>query len=87
METAHADLPEWMVEDALIQATLDSYGDEALKITVVLPSTDRPKVDGRAFNQFLTDLHYRLEAEGEPRRPIPAYMTREELAAYDEPEP
>ena len=70
-----------MVEDALIEATVDSYGDEALQVTVLLPSTEPPKIEGRSFVRFLSDLRDRLESEGERRRPIPIYMTREDLAA------
>lgn len=84
LEVARTDLPDWLVEDALIQAAMDSQGGDALRITLVVQPFEWADDDGDSFLRFLVDLHSRLEREGEERLPIPTIATRDDLAVVSD---
>ena len=63
---------------------LDSYGDEALSVRVVLEEAAVAAPDGIRLLNFLSKLRDRLEENGDGRFPIINYATEAELAAADE---
>jgi hypothetical protein len=91
LEIARANLGAQRVEDALVEPTFDSWGEDALRIIVVMPSADRHLSKGDDLIQFMMRLDERLEQEGEQRRAIPEFVTPEDLVedltADDQSEP
>ena len=91
LEVARASLAPQRVEDALVEPMIDSWGEDALRIVVVIPSADRHLSKGDDLIRFMMRLDERLEQEGEQRQAIPEFATpedlAEELAADDDFEP
>jgi len=70
------------VEDVKVKATIDSQGDEALRVIVVIvPSALKYLRRGEEVSAARFEFGEQLERAGEGRFPIVEYATREELAA------
>jgi hypothetical protein len=59
---------------------IDSEGQEALRITIVIPQEAINKIKGDAALNTLVDMQDRLTKAGEERFPIIEYATEKELA-------
>ncbi len=68
------------------EPTIDSRGDEALRVTVVLSDDAASKMDGEMALDILVKISDDLRAKGEERFPIVEFATEEEWAAGDDPE-
>lgn len=80
IEVARASLGLGRIEDALVEPTINSLGEDAFRIIVVVPNGERPLLTGHAMVRFMLRLDDRLEEEGEPRQTIPEFATPEDLA-------
>jgi hypothetical protein len=58
---------------------VDSQGDAALRITIVLRPNVAMRLTGDAVLDTLVQIQRRLSQEGEERFPLIEYATREEL--------
>jgi len=71
--------PRWF-RDAQVEPALDSDGNEAVRITIVIAPGAVRKLGGEAILDTLVELRRRLEAEGEVRFPLVEYATEAELS-------
>lgn len=78
-QVARANLTAGDIDQVLAEATTDSEGDEALRITIVVRSGSEARLDGDAILDTLVQLQQRLREAGEDRLPIVDYATDEEL--------
>ena len=78
-EVAIANLTAKIVQNVIIEPATDSQGQEALRITVVIPPGTAEKIDGDAVLDTLVQVQRRLRQAGEERFPIVEYATQEEL--------
>jgi hypothetical protein len=67
------------VQDVQSEPTIDSDGNEALRITITIHSADKASESGDALLDTLSEISLRLQEEGDPRFPIIDYVTEEEL--------
>jgi len=81
LEEARAVLAPNRVENAVVEDTVDSMGNDALRVLIVITSDAVPRLSGDSLIRLVTRLGDRLGAEGEPRFPIVEYATVEELVA------
>jgi hypothetical protein len=65
----------------------DAEGNEALRVTLVVPLDMPDHVESRGLIQTLMKINRNLRLEGEDRQSVVFYATEEELAASDDPEP
>lgn len=86
LEVARTALAPHRVENALVDDTVDAFGNDALGVMLVIPSEAVSRLDGDTLIQFLIQLRERFEREGEQRRPIVEYATPEDLTADADPE-
>jgi hypothetical protein len=63
--------------------TIDSQGDPALKITIVLTAGSTDSIQGKDVLKTLDQLQQRLQEEGEERFPIVEFETRGEAPVGD----
>jgi hypothetical protein len=77
--------PRWF-EDVMIEPAVDSEGNDALGITVILTRKPDRHLKGKILVRFLVELRQRFDALGEGRTPLLHWATREELAADDDTE-
>jgi hypothetical protein len=80
LEVARANLGLERIDDALVEPAMNSLGEDAFRIIVVVRNGERPRLTGHATIQFMLRLDDRLEQEGEPRQTIPEFATPEDLA-------
>jgi hypothetical protein len=85
-EVAREKLSAKWFEDVLVEPAIDSDGNDAVRITIIIAPTAVRRLHGEAVLQTLVELRHRLDAEGELRFPIVEYATQEELAASGDPE-
>jgi hypothetical protein len=85
-EVATATFTRENFEKVLSEPTVDSQGDEALRITVVIKPEAVEKLKGDPVLDFLLGIHHRLQEAGEERFPIVEYATPEELDELVDPE-
>ncbi len=81
---AKANLKPRNVVRVMAEPTVDSEGEDALRITIVIRSGVVAKITGDAFLNTLVELQNRLRTAGEDRFPIVEYATEEELAGVDD---
>lgn len=62
------------------EPTVDSEGEDALKVTIVLAPKAVDRIDGDAVLDTLVKIQQELMAEGEQRRPMVEYATEDDLA-------
>lgn len=78
-DVATANLTSSAVRDILVEPTINSRGDEALRITIVLESSAVDGISGDDTLNTLVQMQKRLDEAGEDRFPIVGYATEEEL--------
>jgi hypothetical protein len=72
------------VDHVLSEPTVDSQGNDALRITIVITPDAASRLVGDALLDTLLQIQTTLSEKGEGRFPIVEYATTEELAASDE---
>ena len=77
--------PKWF-ENVMVEPAVDSDGNDAVWITIIIAPSAVRRLRGEAVLDTLVELRNRLDAEGEARFPIVEYATQEELAASGDPE-
>jgi hypothetical protein len=77
--------PKWF-ENVMVEPAVDSDGNDAVRITIIIAPSAVRRLRGEAILDTLVELRNRLDAEGEARFPIVEYATQEELAASGDPE-
>ena len=81
-ELAAAAARQWIaVERVVVEPTVDSQGEEALRVTLVLDPQKVERVTGDQALDVLVDINEALQAAGDERRPIIFYATEQELRA------
>jgi hypothetical protein len=85
-EVATAILSRASVDSVRSEPTVDSQGDEALQITIVVKSDAVEKLKGDPALDIIVQIQDRLIEAGEDRFPIVEYATPEDLASGDDPE-
>jgi hypothetical protein len=68
------------------EPTLDSSGEDALQITIVLRGYDDRLFNGSGVVDTLVEIIQHLQKSGDGRFPILSYATEEDLAQDDDPE-
>ncbi len=82
IELAEQAARKWIaVERVLVEPTVDSQGEEALRVTLVLDPQAVERVTGDQALDVLVDINEALQNAGEERLPIIFYATEEELRA------
>ena len=75
---------KWIaVERVLVEPMVDSQGDEALRVTLVLDPEAVDRITGDQALDVLVDIKRAVRAAGDERLPIIYYATEEDLAAED----
>jgi len=64
-------------------STIDSQGDPALKITIVLTPKSSESIQGKDVLKTLDQLQQRLQEKGEDRFPIVEFETKGETPVGD----
>jgi hypothetical protein len=67
------------------EPTVDSQGEEALNLLIVMAPSVASSIDGEAVLNTLVQIVDRLQQAGDERFPIIEYATEEELADFDSP--
>lgn len=86
-EVATANLPPQTVLSVFSEATTDSEGEEAIRITIVIAPEGAASITGNAALDTLVQIQRRFSQEGEERFPIIEYATEDELQNSGDPEP
>jgi hypothetical protein len=68
------------------EPTIDSEGEEAVRITIVIKPDALGKLKGDPVFDTLVGIHTRLRAAGEERYPLVRYATEAELDELDDTE-
>ena len=80
-EVASANLASTNVTSVSSSPTVDSQGNDALRITIVLKPGAESRISGDAALGALVGIRDRLRRAGEERLAIVEYATKEELEA------
>jgi hypothetical protein len=80
---AEKQLPRFSVSRIVAEPTLDSEGNEALRIVFVLPSEAVDAITGEDALKLLVDLHDVLIGKGDERFPIIEYTTEADFNEFD----
>jgi hypothetical protein len=80
-QVASANLSSDSVVNVVSEPIIDSEGDAALKITIVLTPGSTDSISGDAALNTLFQMQQRLQAAGENRFAIVEYATEDELGA------
>jgi hypothetical protein len=79
-EIAKANLSSSNISTVQSSSMIDSEGQEALRIQIVLTPGSTDRIRGEDTLNTLYEVRYRLQEAGEDRFPIIEYATKEELA-------
>jgi hypothetical protein len=79
-EVATANLSRQNFTSITSGSDTDSTGQEALRITIVIPAGAEKRIQGNAALSTLVQMQERLREAGEDRFPIIEYATERELA-------
>ena len=74
------------IKRVVSESGVDSQGDEALHITIVLKKGSADRITGDDALDILVSVDRALRKAREDRFPIISYVTEEELASVDDPE-
>lgn len=85
-EVATANLSSAVVRDVITEPMVDSYGDEALRVLIVIAPGSEERLPGDALLQTFDQMSKRLQAAGEERFPFIEYATTEELESLGDTE-
>jgi hypothetical protein len=83
-EVAGANLGSGTVDHVLSEPTVDSQGNDALRILIVITPSAASKLVGDTPLNTLFQIQTTLSEKGEERFPIVEYATTEELASSDD---
>jgi hypothetical protein len=83
-QVAAANLGAANVDHAKSEPTIDSEGQEALRVTIVIPEEAVARLSGDATLDTLVRMRDHLRDAGEERFPIIEYATQKELNAFDD---
>jgi hypothetical protein len=78
-EVAAANLSSAVVRDVITEPMVDSCGDEALRVMIVIAPGTEERLPGDALLETLYQMSKRLQTAGEERFPFVEYATTEEL--------
>ena len=81
---AGKELSGFQLGRVLTQPMLDSEGNEALRIVLVLTPEDVNSISGEEALKLLVDIHNGLMREGDERFPIVEYATEADLSEVTE---
>jgi len=79
-QVATANLTQQNFTSIISSSSTDSTGQEALRITIIIPAGAEKRIQGNATLSTLVQMHERLREAGEDRFPIIEYSTERELA-------
>ena len=85
-EVATAYLTRENFERAMSEPTVDSQGEDALRITIVIKPDALERLKGGPVLDTLFQISERLQEAGENRFPLVHYATEAELNEVDDPE-
>jgi hypothetical protein len=77
--TATSNLSSSMVVSAVSEPIIDSGGDAALRITIVLTPGSTASISGDALLKTLAQIRDELQKQGDARFPIVDFATSDEL--------
>lgn len=81
-ELAELAARRWIdLERVIVEPMVDSQGEEALRVTLVLDPNVVERVTGDQALDVLVDINDALQAAGDERLPIIFYATEQELRA------
>ena len=80
-EVARAKLSSANISSVSSSTAIDSEGNEALRITIVIKPGSESRIKGDDTLDTLVGIQQRLRREGEDRFAIVEYATKEELEA------
>jgi hypothetical protein len=80
-EVARAALSGRQIESVSVEPSVDSLGNDALRVTVVAQRAAADRLPGEVIVEFENTLRDRLEQLGDERLPIVDILTPEDLAA------
>ena len=83
-KVATSNLTPEIVEGVLAEPAIDSEGQEALRITIVIKPGAAVRLNGDAVLDTLVQIQDRLREAGELRFGIVEYATKAELEASDD---
>ncbi len=86
-EVGREKLSRRWVEDVMVEPAIDSLGNDAVRLTIVITPVAVKRLKGDDVLGLLVELRKRLDAAGEERIPLLGYATRDELAASVDSEP
>lgn len=76
---ARAKLPNNVVERVFSEPTVDSWGADALRLTIVIAANSVERIDGDSLLDTLVQIQHDLQNAGEERFAIVEYATQAEL--------
>ncbi len=79
-KVAQANLTPEVAHRVLSEAIVDSEGQDALRLTIVIAPEAVEKIDGRRLLDNLVDTQRQLQQAGEERYAVLSYTTEQELA-------
>ena len=79
-EVATANLSPQNFTSIVSSSSTDSTGQDALRITIIIPTGAEKRIQGNATLSTLVQMQERLREAGEDRFPIIEYSTERELA-------
>jgi hypothetical protein len=85
-EVAKAVLPGRGIESVVVKPSVDSFGNDSLRITVVIRDAGSEPPNGDSIVAFEGEWRDRLEQLGDERLPIVDILTPEDLTADVDPE-
>ena len=78
--TAQANLGHEQVERALTESALNSEGEDAVRITLIVAPGTLDRVDGQTLVRTIARIKQELLRAGEERQAVFSYSTEAELA-------
>jgi len=84
-EVARDKLPQRWFLDVIVEPAIDSLGNDAIRLTIVLAPAAAKRLKGDDVIGVLVELRERLEAAGEERIRLLGYAAPDELAASVDP--
>ena len=83
-DVVHGRLPKMQLEQVLTEPMIDSDGENALRITLVLSTESARALTGDETLGLLVEVQESLRREGEERFAIIEYATQDDLHGQDD---
>ncbi len=84
-DSVTANFKREFVGDVIVEPAVDSRGQDALRITIVIKPGAANRISGEAAVNNVVQIQDRLLEAGDERFPIIQYATRKELQESDDP--